>query len=402
MRNTPPAGPRRLRSAHESRSATVRAAAAAPSKRQRSHWQREQHQLHLLYFAVGGLVLVVLAIFAGGLIYDNVIRANETVAQIGTDTISAAQLVEEMKPAARRIDAQAKQSGRGSQITSVVDQQKRSLPDQTLNNLIDRHLIQQEADRRGISVSASELDDKEHETVAQFNLAVNPAPTAEATATAEGAPTTVPTPVPTPDLSITPTAIPTLDATGYAPALQQLLDRNNLTEPELRDELRAEMLRDRVEKAIGEEQVPASQEQVHARHILVATEDAAKDVVMQLQAGADFAELAQNLSSDPGSKTKGGDLGWFSRGVMDPPFEAAAFALQPGQRSDVVKGANGYHVIEVLERDPNRPLPVAQLESLRQKAGGDWLDSKHSGSDVKLQLNPGTRDWVLGRIGLRP
>ncbi len=391
-----------MRSAHESRSATVRAAAAAPSKRQKSHWQREQHQLHMLYFAVGGLVLVVLTIFAGGLFYDNVVRANETVAQIGSDNISAAQLVEEMKPAARRIDAQAKKSGGGSQVTSVVDQQKRALPDQTLNDLIDRHLIRQEADRRGINVSASELDDKERETVAQFNLAVNPSPTPELTATPEGAPTTVPTPFPTPDLSITPTAIPTLDATGYAPALQDLLDRNNLTEPELRDELRDQMLRERVEKVVGEEQVPASQEQVHARHILVSTQDAAKDVVTQLQGGADFAELAQSLSTDPGSKTKGGDLGWFSRGVMDKPFEDAAFALQPGQRSDVVKGANGYHVIEVLERDPNRPLPDTQLQSLRQKAGGDWLDSKHSGPDVKLQLNAGTRDWVLSRIGVRP
>jgi parvulin-like peptidyl-prolyl isomerase len=134
----------------------------------------------------------------------------------------------------------------------------------------------------------------------------------------------------------------------------------------------------------------------------VATEDAAKDVLNQLQGGADFAQLASTLSTDPGSKDKGGDLGWFPKGVMDKPFEDAAFALQAGQLSDVVHGANGYHVIQVLERDPNRVLAAAMLQSLRQKAGSDWLDSKHSGPDVKLQLSNGARDWVLARIGVRP
>jgi len=392
-----------VRSAHESRSATVRAAAAAPSKRQQSKWQREQGQMRSLYIGVGALVLVVLAIFAGGLIYENVILANEVVAQIGPDNITAAQLADEMRGPARRIDAQAKAGGGGAQAASAVDQQKRSLPDQTLNDLIDRHLIQQEADRRGISMSASELDDKERETVAQVNLALNPPPTAEPTATPEGgAPTSVPTPFPTPDRSITPTAIPTLEVAAYGVALQTLLDRNFFTEPELRQVLHDQELQERVEKAVGEEQVPATQEQVHARHILVATEDAARDVLTQLQGGADFAQLASTLSTDPGSKDKGGDLGWFSKGVMDKPFEDAAFALQPGQLSDVVHGANGYHVIQVLERDPNRAIDAAQLQSLRQKAGSDWLDSKHSGPDVKLQLSNSARDWALARIGVRP
>jgi hypothetical protein len=206
-----------VRSAHESRSATVRAAAAAPSKRQQSKWQREQSQLHSLYIGVGALVVVVLAIFVGGLVYENIILANETVAQIGPDNVTAGQLLDEMRGPARRIDAQAKAGGGGSQAASAVDQQKRSLPDQTLNDLIDRHIVQQEADRRGISMSPTELDDKERETVAQVNLALNPAPTAVPTATPEGgAPTSVPTPFPTPDRSITPTAIPTLELAACA------------------------------------------------------------------------------------------------------------------------------------------------------------------------------------------
>ena len=130
MRNTPPPT-RRVRAAHESKSATVRAAAAAPSRRQQSKWQREQHQQHRLYIAVGALLVVVAGIFLGGLYYDNVVRANEVIAQIGPDSVNAAQLLGEVKPAARSLDTQAKQFGGGSNIAQYVDQQKRSLPDQT-------------------------------------------------------------------------------------------------------------------------------------------------------------------------------------------------------------------------------------------------------------------------------
>jgi parvulin-like peptidyl-prolyl isomerase len=107
------------------------------------------------------------------------------------------------------------------------------------------------------------------------------------------------------------------------------------------------------------------------------------------------------VSTDPGSKDKGGDLGWFGRGVMDKPFEEAAFALQAGQRSDVVHGAYGYHVIEVLERG-TRDVADSQLQSQRQRAFSDWLATRRSGQDVKLQLSQSERDWVLGRLGIRP
>src|SRR5579859_2835739 len=142
MRNTPPT-PRRIRPAHESKSAAVRAAAAAPSRRQQSKWQREQHQQRTLYLAIGVLALLVLGIFGGGIFYDNVVRANEVVAQVGPDTITASQLLDEVRPSVRALDAQAKTLGAGASSTQVaqyVDQQKRSLPDQTLNSMIDTHV----------------------------------------------------------------------------------------------------------------------------------------------------------------------------------------------------------------------------------------------------------------------
>src|SRR5919202_732472 len=177
MRGSPPPASRRSRGARDSKSATVRAAAAAPSRRQLSKWEREQRQQHRLYLAGGALVLVVALIFGFGLLYDNVLRANESVAQVGSQTITAGQLLDEVRPAALAIDAQAKQIGGGANASSLsqyVDQQKRQLPDKAMNDLLDATLIQHEADRRGISVSQSELDDRMQQVAASYQAATNP------------------------------------------------------------------------------------------------------------------------------------------------------------------------------------------------------------------------------------
>jgi parvulin-like peptidyl-prolyl isomerase len=419
MRNTPPT-PRRVRAAHESKSAAVRAAAAAPSRRQQSKWHREQHQQRTLYLAIGALAVVVLAIFGGGVFYDNVVRANEVVAQVGPDSITAAQLLAEIQPSVRAMDSQAKQMGGGASLAQYIDQQKRSLPDQTLNDMIDQHNVSQEAARRSISIPQSDLDDKERQTVASFQ-ASNVTPTPEAVSTPDAAASTdavatpdaaVATPEATPEATAavadspspvtSPTPVPTLVGTDYGAALQTLLDRNSLSEAEFRDRLQQSMLHDKVLAAVGVDQVPDTQEQIHARQILVGTQDQATSIRNQLQGGGDFAQLAQQSSTDVNTKDKGGDLGWVTRTGLDKPLADAAFALQPGQTSDVVQDASSFAIIQVLERDPTRAVPADQLVTLRQKAGQDWLDSSRTGQDVKLQLTQPERDWILSRIGIRP
>ena len=400
MRNTPTT-PRRVRSAHESKSATVRAAAAAPSRRQQSKWQREQQQQRLLFIAVGVLAALVVAIFAGGILYDNVVRANEVVATIGSDNLTATQLLDEVRPQARSLDLQAKQLGTTTSVTSYVDQQKRGLPDQVLNDVIDQRLLAQEAARRGISVSPADVDDKERQTVAAFQASTNPSPTPEASPTTDAAAT--PAASPTAPAPTTPTPVPTLESSAYGPALQQLLDRNGLSEADFRKQLEQSVLRDKLQTAIGDEQVAGTQEQIHVRQIETLDESTAKEAQSELENGADFADVASQVSVDGATRLKGGDMGWFARGgsTKSKQLEDAAFALQPGQTSDLVQDEDGYHIIQLLERDPARSIPSDQLATQRQKAFDDWLSARRS-QDVKLSFSQPEKDWILSRIGVRP
>ncbi|MEW5422314.1 peptidylprolyl isomerase [Amorphus sp. 3PC139-8] len=109
------------------------------------------------------------------------------------------------------------------------------------------------------------------------------------------------------------------------------------------------------------------QEEIHARHILVESEDEAKELIKELDNGADFQELAKEHSTGP-SAPKGGDLGYFSEGQMVPEFEEAAFALEPGSYTeDPVKTQFGYHVIEVEDRRQQEPPAYEEVApQLRQ------------------------------------
>jgi parvulin-like peptidyl-prolyl isomerase len=141
------------------------------------------------------------------------------------------------------------------------------------------------------------------------------------------------------------------------------------------DTLLAEMLY-RLEATVTEE------EQVKARHILVATADEAAALIARLDAGEDFATLAQEASLDTGSGMQGGDLGWFPRGAMVPTFEEAAFALEPGQMSDAIQSQYGFHII-LLEDKAVRPLDAAWAERRQQQAFDEHLTALESEATIE-------------------
>jgi peptidyl-prolyl cis-trans isomerase C len=166
---------------------------------------------------------------------------------------------------------------------------------------------------------------------------------------------------------------------GGAAALQDWQQRMGYTDESFRTGLRRSLEAAWQREKILEG-VPQAAEQVHARQILVLTEAAAQQVLQQLnQAGVNFATLAfgYDLST-------GGDLGWFPRGYLtQPAVEEAAFSLQAGEVSAIIKTDFGYHVIQVIERDENKPLTPEARQMLGRKALQRWLDEQRESAQIE-------------------
>jgi peptidyl-prolyl cis-trans isomerase C len=170
----------------------------------------------------------------------------------------------------------------------------------------------------------------------------------------------------------------------------QMMRSKALMEASLHDLTRTAVTDDAMHKVYDEavKQNPA-EEEVHARHILVKTEDEAKAVVSQLKGGADFAALAKEKSIEPGAKESGGDLGYFTKGQMVPEFSDAAFKLDNDKISDPVKTQFGWHVIKVEDKR-TKPVPSydqvkSQLASfVVRKAQTDLVNKLRATAKVEL------------------
>jgi len=146
--------------------------------------------------------------------------------------------------------------------------------------------------------------------------------------------------------------------------------------------------------------------QIHASHILVKDEDSARQILAEVKANPDrFADIAREKSTDAISAKKGGDLGTFGAGRMVPEFEKVAFALKPGEISDVVKTQYGYHIIMVTERKEGEPKPFDQVKeqiraTLRNRALQDQVQGHFDQlkKDAHLKIN----DEALAKLNPPP
>lgn len=138
----------------------------------------------------------------------------------------------------------------------------------------------------------------------------------------------------------------------------------------------SETITDEEIKAEYDKQIAAipTEDEVRARHILVSTEDDAKAIKAELDAGADFATLAKEKSTEPNAAQSGGDLGYFKAATMVKPFADAAFAMQVGQVSDPVQTQFGWHIIKVEDR---RPAAKPTLEQLTPQIGQQLYVQKY-------------------------
>lgn len=289
----------------------------------------------------------------------------------------------------------------------------------TLNELIDDELLKLEAAELGITVSE---EDVERELRSFFGYFPDGTPTSVptrtpyatatytdlqleligATPTSEVPPTATATLPPLPTGTPAPTATPVTEA-GYRELLAQYLASQSadaqISEQAIREAIHAGLLRQAFRERL-EADVPRTEDQVWARHILVATEEEAQDVLDRLEAGEDWSLIAADVSTDMSNRAIGGDLGWFNRERMVAPFAEAAFSLRVGQTSQPVQTDFGWHIIRVLghqeqpvsEEDFNQRVYVVLnefLAELREKytweiIGERWKAATPNKPDIPL------------------
>ncbi|MGB9591558.1 MAG: peptidylprolyl isomerase [Candidatus Kryptoniota bacterium] len=360
------------------------------TKKQISRREREAQQRRILYAVAAVTALAVIFVLGFGFYQEYVVKPSAPIALVNNKPIStrdyqamvqyrrfelasmAARIQNQLSILDPTIEEQQFLVQYFQQQLQQIQLQQANLPMDVLDSMIDDELIRQEAARRNITVTPEEVQE---EIELQFGYQRNP-------------PTPTPTPITaTVTITVTPTpteAPMTLEEfqKNYSEYVIAVRKNAGLSEAAFRRLFESNIYRRKLQEALAAE-VPTTAEQVHARHILVDTEEEAQKVKERLQAGEDFAALAKELSKDTASASEGGDLGWFPRGMMVTEFEEAAFALQPGQISDIVKTSYGYHIIQVIERDPNHPLDEDFLAQKKASALTDWLAEQRQSDAVK-------------------
>jgi parvulin-like peptidyl-prolyl isomerase len=384
------------------------------TRKETARRRRDAEQNRRVIIGLIGVGLLLVILIGAGLIQELVIKPRQPVAIVNGAAIT-------LQDYRKRVLFNWFQSGQ-----PVTDPQGTSLD--VLDQMIDEQLLREEARKRGIVVSPDEVTEAVEKVFGYLRVPPTPAPTPTPPPTATPGGEFTPTPLPTPR----PTAT-LVSLAAYQEALKNYLQRLNqatgMSEADFRALIEADLLRQKLYDVVTAE-VPTTEEQVRARHILVRIQeplptptplpegeptptpnpspqptpeprDEAQalaritEVKQKLDAGEDFAELARTYSDDTYSAEKGGDLGWFGRGQMVPEFEEAAFALQPGQVSEPVKTVYGYHLIKVEERDPARPLDEFTLLQRKYEAFNAWLSQVRSQAKIE-------RNWSLDKVPPTP
>lgn len=230
-----------------------------------------------------------------------------------------------------------------SQNANLNDEEKQAMLTegrrQVLDVMIEQVLIEQAAAREGIALS-----DKEVESVIQRDIEEN----------------------------------------GGRDQFDAWLAANSWTYDEYKARQRSMMIASQMFEQVTRN-VPTKAEQVHARHILVATEAEARDILSKLQGGTDFGEMARQYSLDPSTKDSGGDLGFFPRGTLVvPEVEDVAFSLSVGQISDVIQSPLGYHIVQVLERAQDKDLTEESWQALKEATFRRWVSELWQAADIRV------------------
>jgi peptidyl-prolyl cis-trans isomerase D len=403
------------------------------------HSLREQKQNRLIIIGFVVTIALIVGMVGYALLYDSVIKNFIPVAKVDSSRIDNEYFVNrvhlernayiqqynyvyaEYQMFASSAEYQQYFASQLNQIKSVLDDYE-MFGSTVLDNMIDDQVIANKAKEMGIEVTDAELNEFIQTLFYYYPNGtptpeptstpyVTPSPSAEQLALLGNSPTpvveaeeaadteaeeaaeaeeveaAVPEEEVTPEVSADGTPAPT--ATPYTEELYQQsyqeyinsLQEIGVSENYLRLYVYHYLLNQKVQNKIYAD-TPLDQDQVWARHILVETEDEAKQVKSRLDSGEDWNAIAAEVSLDTSNNTNGGDLGWFAHGTMVQAFEDAAFALQSGQISDPVQTDFGWHIIQVIGHEV-RPLSETDYQYAQQTAYTDWLAAAKEEMTIK-------------------
>jgi parvulin-like peptidyl-prolyl isomerase len=387
------------------------------TKKHLARQEREQLQTRYILIATVAVILLVIIFIGYGLLDQNVLKPNQSIAKVGGSSISLNEFqanvryrnINYIQNYNQIVQYFGDDSSFRQQYQSAIDNLGQSVQEA----LVEDRLIRQEAARRNIKVSKAEVDEamqselgyypdgtptvkptsssvptRATSTLSPLQLTLVPltptptlAPTVVVlTPTETLGPTVVPvtvtqtvtptatagpTPTEGPTSTPSPTSTPfTLDA--YKSLFKDyaaFYSNYEISTSDLRRIFESQLYREKVQAALLADPlaIPAEQDYIWARHILMSSEITATEIISRLNQGTDFAPLAVQYSEDPGSQTTGGDVGWFPHGQMVPEFDAAVFALTNigDYTQQPVKSAYGFHIIQLLGRE-SRPFTSDQ------------------------------------------
>jgi parvulin-like peptidyl-prolyl isomerase len=401
------------------------------SKKHIARLERERRQINLIRgIALAGIVIVA-GLLGYGYLKLNFLQQREPVAEVNGVKITTEDWQEHVRfQRVQMLNIYNQYSfyqqnfgmDYSQQLQQIVSNlsSPETIGQQALDQMIDDILIKQEAQKRGITVSADEI---EKSIQGNFGFYPNGSPTPTTTPTEVTAPTlssqqltlypSTSTPTVTPTSTVTPTATLDLSATPAASATPAFdtptpvpqpptatatpftlegfkkdyadsvksFKTQNISEKTLRSIYEAQLYRQKLMEVITKD-TPHTEEQVWARHILVQTDVAAATIEDMLKRGEDFGKLAAKYSKDTGSGANGGDLGWFAKGAMVPEFEAAAFSLKVGEISKPIKSQFGYHIIQVLGHQ-DMALSASQYQQKKDTEFSTWLADARKNAKVQ-------------------
>ncbi|MFU8825922.1 MAG: peptidylprolyl isomerase [Brevefilum sp.] len=415
--------------------------------------QREERQTRIILIVAIAIGAIILGLVLYGVIDQTIIRPRTSIARVGDQNITVREFESNVQYARMQVLNQSFQyytlhiqfgefGGnfiQNAQQLAMELMQPVTFGRAVLDDMIENLIIFEEAERRDITLSESEIDEA---VQAAFGFFPDGTPTPTVTATILATPTysetqlglvSTPTMVPDesdavdepvdeeettlideeaetpdedvvaeievelaqtePELAGTPEATPTitLTPTPYTTALfgQNIKEFNNQFSiynfdiNNLREVFRAQLLRERLIE-VFEFDIPTTKNEVWARHILVETLEQAEEVLSRLDQGENFFDLAALYSIDQSNKFNGGDLGWFDEATMIPAFSEVAFTLEEGEISEPVETGFGFHIIQLIGKRESQVLP-SQVLQLRQQAFNDWIaEQRTTREDIEV------------------